>query len=106
MWRRSSTEIVSSNIIGQLPKESDNTSKKDRKTSGDLYDTKKALVTTTDTVVKEWNTEMVNKRIKSKPNVVKESITRPISEKKKIDRADKTEKSKASNEIVDTPKKQ
>ena len=43
---------MSSNIIGPLPKESDNPSEKVRKTSGDLDDIKKALVTTTDTVVK------------------------------------------------------
>ena len=51
-WRRSSTEIMSSNIIGPLPKESDNPSETVRKKGGDLDDTKKALVTTTDTVFK------------------------------------------------------
>ena len=53
---------MSYNIIGQLPKESDNTIEKFRKLNGDLDDTKKELVTTTDTVVKEGNTEMVDKK--------------------------------------------
>ena len=51
-WRRSSTEIMSSNTIGPLPNEYYNTSEKGRKTSGYLDDTKKSLVTTTDMVVK------------------------------------------------------
>ena len=55
---------MSSNTIGPLPKESDNTSEKVRRTSGDLYDTKNALVATTDTVVKEGNTDTVDKRVK------------------------------------------
>ena len=63
-WRRSSTEIMSSNIIGPLPKEYDNTSEKVRKTSGDSDDTKKALVTTTITVVNEGNTDTVDGKIK------------------------------------------
>ena len=57
---------MSSNIIGPLPKESDNPSEKVRKTSGDLDDTKKALVTTTDTVVKEGNTDMFDKKKENK----------------------------------------
>ena len=44
---------MSSNIIGPLPKEYDNTGEKFRKTSGDLDDTKKALVFTTETVSKK-----------------------------------------------------
>ena len=51
-WKRSRTEITSSNIIGPLPKESDTPSEKVRKTSGDLDDTNKALVNTTETVAK------------------------------------------------------
>ena len=47
-----------------------------RKKSGDLNETEKALVTTTDTVAKEGNTYMG-----TKPNVVKETITPPISKK-------------------------
>ena len=47
---------------------------------------------------------MVDKKSKTKPNVVKEAITPPISEKKKIDTVNKTEKSQASNKTVDTPK--
>ena len=43
---------MSSNIIGPLPNESDNPSERVRKTSGDLDDTEKALVTTTDKVDK------------------------------------------------------
>ena len=52
---------MSSNTIFTLPKESDTPSERVRKTSGDLDDTKHALVTTTDTVVKEGNTDMVDK---------------------------------------------
>ena len=76
--RRSSMEIMSSNISDPLPKKSDNPSEKVRKKSGDLYETKKALVTTTDTVVKEGKNDMVDKKMKIKPNVVKEAITPPI----------------------------
>ena len=68
-----------------------------------MDETEKALVTTTDTVVKEGNTDMVEKKEK-KPNVAKESITTPISGKKKIDTVNKTEKSQASNKTVDTPR--
>ena len=57
----SSTEIMSSNIIDPLPKKYDTPSKKVRKTSGDLDETEKALVTTTDTVVKESNTDNMKK---------------------------------------------
>ena len=39
-----------------------------------------------------------------KTNVVKEAITPPISEKKKIDTVNKTEKPQAPNKKVDTPK--
>ena len=60
-WRRSITEIMSSNIISPLPKESDTPSEKVRKTGGDLGYTKQTFVTTTDTVVKEGNTDMVDK---------------------------------------------
>ena len=63
-WRRSSIEIVSSGIVDPLPKESDNPSKKVIKTSGDLDYTKNALVTTTDMVVKEGNTDMFGKKAK------------------------------------------
>ena len=61
MWRRSITEIMSSNVIGTLPKKSDNPSEKVIKTSGYLDDTKKELFFTTYTVVKEGNTDMVDK---------------------------------------------
>ena len=57
---------MSSNIIGPLPKEYDNPSEKVRKTSGDLDDTKKALVFTTGMVVKEGNTDMLNKKLRQK----------------------------------------
>ena len=49
---------MSPNNIYPLPKESDTQSESVRKTSGDLDDTKQALVNTTDTVVKEGNTDM------------------------------------------------
>ena len=52
---------MSSNTICPLPKESDTPSEKYIKRSQDLYDTKHALVTTTDTVVIEGKTDMVDK---------------------------------------------
>ena len=64
MWRRSSTEIVSSNIIGPLPNKSENPSEKVKKTSGDLDHTKNSLVFTNDTVVKEGITDTVDKKLK------------------------------------------
>ena len=48
--------------MSSLTKESDNPREKVRKASGDLYDTKTSLVTTTYTVVKEGNTDMVDKK--------------------------------------------
>ena len=51
-----------SNTIVPLPKEYDNPSERVRKTSEDLDDTKKSLVITTDTVVKEGNTDTVDKK--------------------------------------------
>ena len=81
---------MSSNISDPLQKKSDNTSKKVRKASADLDETKKALVTTTHTVVKEGINEM------EKPDMVKEYIT-PTIAKKNIDTVNKTEKSQAYN---------
>ena len=49
---------MSSNISDPFPKKSDNPSIIVIKTSGDLDETEKALVTTTNTVVKEGNTDM------------------------------------------------
>ena len=95
---------MSSNTIGPFPKNYDNQSKKVRKLSGDLDDIKKTLVTTIDTVVKEGTTDTVNKKRKTKPNVVWKAITYLISEKNKIDTVNKTEKSQAYNKIVDSPK--
>ena len=69
-----------------------------------MDDTKKALFTTTDRVVKEVNSDMAGKKRKTKSNVVKEAITPPIPEKKKIDTVNKTDKSQASNKTVDTHK--
>ena len=51
---------MSSNISDPLPKTYYNPSEKVRKKSGDLDDTKKELVTTTDKVIKEGNTDMVD----------------------------------------------
>ena len=62
--------------------------------------TKKSLVATTDTVVKEGNTKMVGGERKTKPNMVKEAITPPISEKTNIDTVKETYKSQASNTTV------
>ena len=69
-----------------------------------MDDNKKELVFTTDTVVKEGNTHMLDKKRKTKPNVVKEAITPPNLAKKKIDTVNKTEKSQASNKTVDAPR--
>ena len=55
---------MSSNISDPLPKKSDNSSEKVRKTSGYLDDTKNALVNTTYTVVKEGNTKWHTKKVK------------------------------------------
>ena len=44
------------------------------------------------------------KKSKTKPNVLKEGIIPPISEKKKIDTVNKTEKSKSFNKKVDMPR--
>ena len=87
-----------------MPKEYYNPSEKVRKISGYLDYTKNSLVFTTDTVVKEANTVMVYNKRKTKPNVVKESITSLISAKKNIDTVNKTEKSQASYKTVDIPK--
>ena len=62
-----------------LPNKSDNPSITVSKTSWDLDETEKALVTNTNTFVKERKSDM-----ETKPNVVKESISPPI-EKNKID---------------------
>ena len=55
-----------------MPTKFGNPSERVRKTSGDLDDTEKALVTTTKMVVKEGNTDMLEKKEKK---VVKEAIT-------------------------------
>ena len=65
---------MSSNISDPLQKKSDNPSITVIKTSGDLDETEKALVTTNGTVVKEGNND-----IGTKPNVVKRAITPPIA---------------------------
>ena len=77
------------NIIGLWPKEYINTSENDKETSWYLYYTKRLLVTTTDTVIKGGNTDMVDKKRKTKPNLVKEYVTPPFSAKKKIDTVNK-----------------
>ena len=59
LWRRSSTELMSSNISDLFSKKSDNPSESVRKTRGDLDETEKVLVTTTDMVFKEGNNDMV-----------------------------------------------
>ena len=75
------------NTIFPLTKEYDTPSEKVIKKSGDLGDTKQALVTTTD---------MVDKEGKTKQKVVEEAITPPISAKQ-IDTVNKIDKSQASN---------
>ena len=54
--------MVSSNTIGPFTNEYDTPSEKVIKTCGYLDDTKQALVTTTATVVKEGNTDMLDKK--------------------------------------------
>ena len=49
------------------------------------------MVTNTDMAVKEGNTDMVDKKWRTEPNVVKEAITPPISEKRNIDTVKKRE---------------
>ena len=56
---------MSSNTIFPLPKESNTPSEKVRKISGYLDDNKTILVTTTDTVLKEVNADMIDKEGKS-----------------------------------------
>ena len=90
---------MSSNTSEPLPNKYDNPSTTVRKTSGDLYETKKALVTTTDTIVKEGSNDK-GKR----PNVVREAIN-PTIEKRILTRLKKTKKSQASNKTVDTPRR-
>ena len=59
---RTSTEIMSYNIIWPLTKEYDDPSEKVRKISWYWDDTNKGLVTTTDKTVKDGNTDMVDKK--------------------------------------------
>ena len=84
-----------------MSNKSDNPGEKVRKISGYLDDTKRALVTTTETVIKEGNNDMLDKKSKKEPNVMKEAITPPISSEKKIDIFNKTEKPQAPNKTVD-----
>ena len=70
---------MSSNISDPLPKKKDNSSEKVRKTSGYLDNIEMVLVNINDRDIKEGNTDMVDKTMKTKPNVVKEAITTPIS---------------------------
>ena len=73
---------MSSNISEPLPNKPDNPGKKVRKNSGDLDDTKKALVFTTDLrFPKKGILTWLTKR-KTKLNVAKEAITPPYFSKK------------------------
>ena len=56
---------MSSNISEPLQNKCDNPSEKVRKTSGYLDETKKALFTNNETVVKEGNTDTVDKKWKT-----------------------------------------
>ena len=91
-----------SNIIGPLPKKSDTPIEKVRKSSGDLDYIRKSLVTTIDTVVKEGTTDTFDKK-GGKPNMVINPVLL-LLQKKTIDTVNKTRKSQASNEKVDTSK--
>ena len=70
-----------------------------------MDDIKKLLVATIDTVDKEVTIDTVDKKGKSKQNVVEEAITSHISAKKNIDTINKTEKSQASKRTVPISKK-
>ena len=89
---------------GPLPKKSDTPSENVKKSSGDLDDIENPLVGTNDIVYKEVTIYTVDKKGKSKPNVVEESITSPTSEKKKIDTVNKTEMSQTSKKLSLPPK--
>ena len=57
---------MSSNISDPLPKKYYSPSEKVWETSGGLENTEKALVATTDTVVKEGNTDMLDQKKENK----------------------------------------
>ena len=92
-----------SNISDPLPNKYGNPSEKVRKTSGDFDETEKALVTTTDTVVKEGNTDMAEKKRKNLMWWRNPSLLL-FYQKKKIDTLKKADKTQASNKTVDTPR--
>ena len=83
-WIISSTEIMSSNTIGPLPKKSDNPSENIRRKGGIWMTPKRnwslLLAWLSKKGILSWL-----KKCKTKANLVKESITTPISSKKKID---------------------
>ena len=95
---------MSSNIIGPLPKESDNQSEKVRKKWGFGIYKKRHWSLLLTRLSKKGILTWLTKKKKTEPNLVKEAITPPISAKKKIYTVNKTEKSKACNKTVDTPK--
>ena len=64
-----------------------------------MDDIENPLVGTNDRVYKEVTIYTVDKKGKSKPNVVEEFITSPTSEKKKIDTVNKTEMSQTSKKL-------
>ena len=87
---------MSSNIIGPLPKKSDAPSEKVKKSIGYFDDIENPLVTTID---------IVDKKVKSKLNVVEEANTCPISSKNKTEKFNKTEKPQALKKQSLLPKK-
>ena len=102
-WRRSSTEIMSSNISDPLPNKYDNPSEKVRKQVGIWMKPKRNWSLLLTRLSKEGILTCQKKR-KAKPNLVKEAIITPISEKKNIDTLNKTDKSQAYNKTVDSPR--
>ena len=69
-----------------------------------MDDIKDPLVAIICTVDKDGNIHTADKKMISKPNIVEESITSPISSKKNIDTVNKTEKSQTSQKTVPTSK--
>ena len=95
---------MSTNTIFPLPKESDTLSERVRKKVGiGMIPNRHWSLILTRFSKKGKLTWLTKKR---KKNVVEESITSPITPKKKIETVNKTDKSKSSNKTVDTPKKQ
>ena len=96
-------QVKSLKSSGPLSKKSDAPSEF-KEASGDLDDIRNSLVTTIYMVDKDGTVDIFDKKSKSKPNVVEESITSLISAKNNIDTVNKTDKSKTSKKHSLHPK--